>query len=281
MQLSPLVPGAARLEDLADGSCAAITVAAPAGVLERRFVLAHAVRVLGAGGRLTALAPKDRGGQRLPKDLAEFGCVVDQVSRRHHRICTAVRPDLPVGLAEAIAAGGPQVPPVLGLWSQPGIFSWDRPDPGSRMLTRHLPPLAGVGADFGCGLGLLSLSALESPAVRRISLVDIDRRAIDAARRNIVDQRAEFAWCDVRQAMQDVQDLDFIIMNPPFHDGGAEDRSLGEAFLRRAAAALKPGGQCWLVANRHLPYELHLKALFPVVRQVEQGEGYKIYEARR
>jgi 16S rRNA (guanine1207-N2)-methyltransferase len=268
------------MEDLSDGSCAAMTVLAPQGVLERRYTLAHALRALSPGGRLTALAPKDRGGQRLPKELAEFGCVVDQHSRRHHRICVTRRPDRTIGLDEAIAAGGPQVPPALGLWSQPGVFSWDRPDPGSLMLLHHLP-LAGVGADFGCGVGLLSLAALEGPALQRITLVDIDRRAIDAARRNITDRRAEFFWDDVRQPMNGIRDLDFVIMNPPFHDGGVEDRSLGEAFIRRAAAVLKPGAACWLVANRHLAYEAQLKASFHAVRQIEQGDSYKIYEARR
>lgn len=278
-QLSPLVPGAARIEALADGACDAITVLAPPGVLERRHTLAHALRVLAPGGRLTALAPKDRGGQRLAKELAEFRCAVDQASRRHHRICTAVRPALPAGLEEAIAAGGPLVPPALGLWSQPGIFSWDRPDPGSLMLIRHLPELAGAGADLGCGVGLLALKALESPAVRHIALIDIDRRAVDAARRNVTDPRADFAWSDVRHGT--FENLDFVIMNPPFHDGGAEDRSLGEAFIRRAAASLRPGGACWLVANRHLPYEAHLKALFSSARLIEQGDGFKIYEAHR
>jgi 16S rRNA (guanine1207-N2)-methyltransferase len=273
------VPGAGRLEDLADGSCDAVTVLAPPGVLERRYTLAHALRVLAPAGRLTALAPKDRGGQRLPKELAEFGCAIDQASRRHQRICIAVRPERPAGLAEAVAAGAPQVPPALGLWSQPGIFSWDRPDPGSLMLLRHLPPLGGVGADFGCGVGLLALTALESTALQRITLIDIDRRAIDAARRNVTDTRVEFGWCDIRHTA--LQDLDFVIMNPPFHDGGAEDRSLGEAFIRRAAASLRPGGVCWLVANRHLPYEAHLKTLFASARLAEQGGGFKIYEAQR
>ncbi len=257
-----------------------IVVLAPPAVRERRFTLAHALRVLSPGGTLTALAPKDRGGQRLSKELTEFGCPVDQLSRRHHRICTATRLEKLQGLDEAIATGGPQQPPALGLWSQPGIFSWDRPDPGTQMLIRHLPRLSGVGADFGCGVGLLSLAALESPVVTRISMVDIDRRAIDAARRNVPDPRAEFAWRDLRHGMDEIRNLDFIIMNPPFHDGGAEDRSLGEAFIRRAAGALKPGGACWLVANRHLPYEPHLKMHFAAARQVEQGDGFKVYEAR-
>ena len=51
-------------------------------------------------------------------------------------------------------------------------------------------------------------------------------------------------------------------MNPPFHDGGTEDRALGQGFIRRAAEVLRPGGTCWLIANRHLPYEGVLTPLF-------------------
>jgi 16S rRNA (guanine1207-N2)-methyltransferase len=281
VQLSPLIPGAERLEDCADGYFSAITMLAPPGVLERRYALAHALRALGPGGRLTALAPNDRGGMRLAKELGAFGCAVDQVSRRHHRICSAARPTAAIGLDDAIAAGGIQMPQALGLWSQPGVFSWDRPDPGSMALIRQLPPLAGQGADFGCGAGLLARAILVSPAVTTLTLIDVDRRAIDAARRNVSDSRARLVWRDVRTDAAEIRGLDFVVMNPPFHDGGAEDRALGEAFIRQAAAALKPGGACWLVANRHLPYEIHLKLSFAVARLVEQGDGYKIYEARR
>jgi 16S rRNA (guanine1207-N2)-methyltransferase len=281
VQLSPLIPGAERLEDCADESFDAITMLAPPGVLERRYALAHALRILGPGGRLTALAPNDRGGMRLAKELGAFGCAVDQISRRHHRICHAVRPVTAMGLADAIAAGGIQMPPALGLWSQPGVLSWDRPDPGSMALIRQLPPLAGQGADFGCGAGLLARAVLASPAVTTLTLIDIDRRAIDAARRNVDDSRARLVWGDVRTDAAETRGLDFVVMNPPFHDGGTEDRALGEAFIRQAAAVLKPGGVCWLVANRHLPYESHLKQTFAVARLVEQGDGYKIYEARR
>lgn len=280
MQLSPLVPGSQAIEDMADGSLAAMVVAAPPGTVERRYALAQAIRVLAPGAALTALAPKDKGGSRLARELTMLGATVAEDARRHHRICRARRPVMPVGLAEAIEAGAPRLDPALGLWTQPGLFSWDRIDPGSALLAAHLPPLAGQGADLGCGTGYLARSLLAASAgIESLSLVDLDRRAIGCARRNVEDPRARFTWTDVRSFAADAPGLDFVVMNPPFHDGGAEDRALGLGFIRRAAELLKRGGRLWLVANRHLPYEAEIKRLFPVVRAVADQGGFKIYEA--
>jgi 16S rRNA (guanine1207-N2)-methyltransferase len=283
IQMSSVIPGAASLEDQHDGSFDGLTMLAPPGVLERRYLLAEGLRVLKPDGGFVAMAPKDRGGLRLARELAAFGCAIEESARRHYRICHVKRPGvLPAPPIEgALADGGPQILPALGLWSQPGIFSWDRIDPGTALLIRHLPTLTGAGADFGCGIGLLARAVLGGPAVTQLTLIDIDRRAIAAARRNVVDVRATFAWRDVRDGDSVPAERDFVVMNPPFHDGGAEDRALGEAFIRRAAAVLKPGGVCWMVANRHLPYERALNAHFALIRLVEQADAYKVYEARR
>jgi 16S rRNA (guanine1207-N2)-methyltransferase len=258
-----------------------MVMVAPPGVQERRYALAQAMRALTVGGRLTVLAHKERGGARIAKELVGFGCTVQEESKRHQRICRSTRPIYVTGIEELILVGGIQVPPALGLWSQPGIFSWDRPDPGTLGLIGHLPQLSGDGADFGCGAGLLSRAILQSQAVTRLCLVDIDRRAIGAAKLNVVDPRAVFAWRDLRWDVPETRNLDFVVMNPPFHDGGSEVRSLGEAFVRSASTSLKPGGVCWLVANRHLPYEKPLASSFSAIRLIDQAAGYKIYKAIR
>ena len=51
------------------------------------------------------------------------------------------------------------------------------------------------------------------------------------------------------------------------------------AFIRQAAAMLKRGGTLWMVANRHLPYEAELKAAFKRVTPLEEGGGFKLFEA--
>ena len=281
IQFSPLVPGAASLEAEPPEPLAAMTMLAPPGTLERRYMIALALRALAPGGPFTALAPKAKGGSRIGEELRAFGCTVDESSKRHHRICLSERPGGLKGLDEALAAGAPQFVEAIGLWAQPGVFSWNRIDPGSALLSENLPTLAGRGADLGCGVGALSIKALASPEVSEMSLIDIDRRAIEAARRNVKDPRARFFWADARQEDADLKELDFIVMNPPFHDGGAEDQSLGKAFILRASKMLRKGGALWLTANRHLPYEAALKPLFRQVELKIETGGYKIFEARK
>ena len=157
------------------------------------------------------------------------------------------------------------------------MFSWDRLDPGTALLIEHLPKLRGHGADFGCGIGLLAHAVLVSHEVTDIVLIDIDRRAIACAEHNVSDPRARFLWADLRSAA--ISDLDFVVMNAPFHDAGAEDKSLAQQFITRAAEALGKGGVCFMVANRHLPYEAILKPAFKRAHLMIEAGGYKIYEA--
>ena len=280
-QVSPLIPGSADLIEIAEGSVAAAFVLAPAGTLERDDTLALTLRALRPGGTLTAFAPKDKGGARLRKALERFGCEVVEDARKHHRFCRTTRPTKPSGLEAAIAAGAPQFLPALGLWSQPGVFSWDRIDPGSAALSSAMPRLAGRGADLGCGVGVLAAHVLASPAVEALACIDIDRRAIACAQRNVDDPRVTLSWADARGPADDPRGLDFVVMNAPFHAAGNEDRDLGVAFIRAAGARLRKGGVCWLVANRHLPYEAPLSSIFASFAVRADTGGYKVIEARR
>lgn len=270
--------GATDLADVAPESAERVVVLAPPGAIERRHVLALALRALKPGGVFDVTAPKDKGGSRLAKELAGLGASFEEAAKAHHRRCTGVRPDR-LDLDAAIAEGAPRLTE-LG-WSQPGVFSWDRFDPGSRVLAETLPALSGRGADLGCGIGVLSRYVLTSPAVAELTLVDLDRRAVECARRNVVDPRARFVQADLRAGDAGLKDLDFVVTNPPFHDAGHEDRTLGQGFVARAAAMLRKGGTLWLVANRHLPYEAPLRAAFARVTERVASGPFKVFEAIR
>ncbi len=280
-QFSPLSPGdGGALADAAPASLAGMVMLAAPGTIERRHDIAAMLRALEPGAPFTVLAPKDLGGSRLAKELEGFGCAIVDTPKRHHRICVGARPDVLAGIDAALAAGAPRRLDDLGLWSQPGIFSWNRIDPGTALLLEALPALAGRGADLGCGIGVLAHGVLASPKVTHLDLLDIDRRAIAAARRNVDDPRAHFAWADVK-AGTGLSNLDFVVMNPPFHAAGSEDKGLGQVFIRRAAEALRTGGRLWLTANRHLPYEAVLQPLFKRVNPLIEAHGFKIVEAQK
>ncbi|MGE3335375.1 MAG: class I SAM-dependent methyltransferase [Rhodospirillaceae bacterium] len=285
MQFSPHAPGAFALEEAPPASMTGAAIAAPPGTLERRYTLALALRALQPGAPLTAIAPKTKGGNRIAKELESFGCDVKATSGRHQRVCQSFRPatfnaEAQAALDAAIADGAPRLIEELGLWSQPGVFSWDRVDAGTALLLSALPAFAGRGADLGCGIGILARAVLASGDVTRLELLDIDRRAVAAARRNVDDARAQFHWADVRK-LTDLKDLDFVVMNPPFHDGGLEDRALGETFVKQAYRMLRAGGRAWLVANVHLPYEAVMSFSFSKVDLRAEEGGYKVYEATK
>jgi len=276
-QFSPLIPGSRALEEVAGQSLASMTVLAPPGTLERRYVLAQSLRALRPGGALIALAPRNRGGTRLRGEFAEFGIEATETARSHYRLCEGTRPAQPKELEPAIVAGGPQFVAATGLWSQPGIFSWNRIDAGSGLLAAHLPLFEGCGADLGCGTGYLARRVLESERVTSLALVDVDRRAVDAARRNIADPRAGVHWSGATAPL--ASGLDFVVTNPPFHEGGDENRALGTAVARAAAGALRKGGELWLVANSHLAYAPALSENFAAVSVVAQDQAFRVYRA--
>jgi 16S rRNA (guanine1207-N2)-methyltransferase len=177
-----------------------------------------------------------------------------------------------------------RVPP-KGHWSRPGLFSWDREDLGTSILAAELPEtLSGAGADFGVGWGYLSMEVLQRCAdVESLDGFDVDARALEPARRNLgnvlVRVRPRLYWRDVTAGVG-LAKYDFIVMNPPFHEGRDADPRLGLKFIGAAAKALKRDGELWLVANRHLPYEPLLTELFDEVTLRRDRMGFKVLRAR-
>lgn len=182
--------------------------------------------------------------------------------------------------APALADLAPPPPAsVAGFEVAHGVFSADGIDPGSRLLAGALPARLGARvADLGAGWGYLAAQILQRGDVEDLHLVEADHSALTCARANVRDPRAVFHWDDATR-WQTPALLDAVVMNPPFHTGRAATPELGQAFVQTAARSLKPGGQLWLVANRHLPYEQTLEALFGRVEPQVQQDGFKVIRA--
>lgn len=254
---------------------------------EARALLAQAVAQAAPGGTVVVAQLNEEGARGVEDDLARLAGPVESLSKRKCRVFWARPAAVDAGLlAEWAAFDRPQPIAEGRFLSRPGLFAWDRIDAGSALLAAHLPQdLAGRGADLGAGFGYLAAEILaRCPGVTALDLYEAESRALDLARRNLeAPSRAapgvalDFLWHDVTAGLP--RRYDFIVTNPPFHQGRAERVDVGRGFVTAAAAALVPGGRLWLVANAHLPYEAELKARFSGFRFVAETGGYKIVEA--
>ncbi len=232
------------------------------------------------GDEFTIIQPNDLGGKSLEKKLLSIFPNASSESKDKSRYITITKTnDDPAILTEWRTYNELQFVDEIGFYSMPGIFGWNKIDVGSRHLIDHLSTLSGVGADFGCGYGYLTKYALATCAkIDTLYAFDIDERAVRACQKNVTDDRAVINRADCTNAISDLPKLDFIIMNPPFHDGSEEQKSLGQSFIINAKHHLKKNGHLYLVANKHLPYEKVLIEQFQEFKKIYEGNGFKIFK---
>lgn len=256
---------------------------------QARALLARAIDLAGAEGVVVASASNDEGARSAESDLRKLAGPVRTMSKNHCRVFWSLpgQRQVNAALLEQWRTLDAPRPVVDGRFlSRPGLFAWDRIDIASALLAECLPAgLAGRGADLGAGFGFLSVHLLEHcPGIGSLDVFEADARALALARTNVEavaarrpPVRLSFHWHDVAAGVPG--NYDFIVSNPPFHQGKAEQPDLGRAFIAAAAATLTAAGSLWLVANRHLPYEAELASRFGRVRTVRDEQGFKVIEA--
>ncbi|TAL37998.1 MAG: class I SAM-dependent methyltransferase [Alphaproteobacteria bacterium] len=267
-----------------EGPFAAVALALPRQVEWACGLLAEALERLSTGGTLLMAAHNTRGGKRYAALLEEYFTLSFSDSKNHCRLVALERPATLPDIVK-IWKNNYTPKPVAGtsLLTLPGTFSCDHVDSGSALLARHLPILSGRVADFGAGWGYLAHHLLQqqSPPAH-IDLFEADGNALEMARRNLKEweRRLGFFWHDLLSEPCPHQ-YDAVVMNPPFHDLRDASAGIGRGFIAAAAKALKPGGQLWMVANRHLPYEEILKTSFSSWRSAGDEGGFKVLTAQR
>ncbi|MFF4957123.1 methyltransferase [Streptomyces sp. NPDC001222] len=147
-----------------------------------------------------------------------------------------------------------------------GVFCADRLDIGTRFFLGHLP--RGRDAerivDLGCGNGVVGLAAaLDAPGAE-VLFVDESYQAVASAEatfRDNAEGKAEFRVGDGLSGVA-AGSVDLVLNNPPFHSHQATTDATAWRMFTGARRALRPGGELWVIGNRHLGYHVKLRRLF-------------------
>lgn len=248
--------------------------------------LGRAWTALRPGGVLVCAGGNDVGAGSIERALKTATGGVSSLAKSHCKVFWAECGDtVPPALAAWAEAGRMQQVAETGCWSRPGLYNWNKVDAGSALLAEHFPAdLKGRVADLGAGWGYLSRTLLaRAPQIASLDLFEAEWHAIEAAKANLAappsPARLGFHWHDVAAGLPPAA-FDWVVMNPPFHQGKATDIDLGRAFIANAAAALVPGGRLLFVANRQLPYEPVVAAHFRSQTTLAETGVYKVILAR-
>lgn len=248
--------------------------------------MAEAMLQLPDGGTLIMACANKHGGKSYEAALKQLAGNMSSGSKAKCRIFSARKTaEFNADLArDWIDNGKAHYCESHGLISQPGLFSWDRSDPGSQLLLSHLNILLhGEGADLCCGYGLLSEHLLRvCTQITKLHLIEADQLALFCAMQNTAswNEKVETHWLDAATG-QLPSKLDWVVCNPPFHTGQHCDIELGQTIVMHACRSLKRGATLYLVANRKLPYEQILNRELRRVQILTEADGYKIIQGTR
>ncbi|MET8541558.1 methyltransferase [Kitasatospora sp. NPDC004799] len=183
----------------------------------------------------------------------------------------------------------PDIGPAAGrtVVNHAGTFCADRLDIGTRFLLAHLPvPAPGARVvDLGCGNGVVGTAAALAEPGAELVFVDESYQAVASAeetfRTNLgPDAPAEFLAADALAAdVVAAGSVDLVLNNPPFHSHQATTDATAWRMFTGAKRALRPGGELWVVGNRHLGYHVKLRRLFGNCRLVAGNPKFVVLRA--
>ena len=221
--------------------------------------------------------------------LAEvFGSVEASLARQKARVLTAREPH------PAAATVLDRWPERLrdedtGLWvcAHGAAFAGTAVDIGTRFLLSVLDEAvleARTAIDLGCGTGVLaSALAVSRPGLDVIatdqSAAAVASAAATAAANGVADRVTVVR--DDGLASQPDASADLIVLNPPFHIGGAVHTGIAHRMFADAGRVLAPGGELWTVWNSHLGYRPALERAVGPTRQIARNAKFTVTASRK
>lgn len=149
-----------------------------------------------------------------------------------------------------------------------GVFCAERLDIGTRFFLGHLPRRQGPDrvVDLGCGNGVVGTAAALANPASAVTFVDESIQAVASAEATFRANAGAAATAEFRLgdglAGVSADSVDLVLNNPPFHSHQATTDATAWRMFTGSRRVLRPGGELWVVGNRHLGYHVKLKRIF-------------------
>ena len=170
----------------------------------------------------------------------------------------------------------------MKLLTDNGVFSKNNVDEGSYAFLKVLLPLD-LGnhiLDLGCGYGTIGLTLAKAHEEARITLADVNPRAVALCERNAgllnLSPRVTILQSDIYEKIEGPYDS--IVVNPPIRAGKAVTYRMYE----EATQYLIDGGSLFIVIRKAQGAESaakYIESIFGNIKLIDRHKGYHIYQA--
>lgn len=162
-----------------------------------------------------------------------------------------------------------------------GVFSKNKVDFGSDLLIKSVPPFKGKALDIGCGYGVLGISLAISNPDSFVTMVDINKRAVNLAVKNINLNNIKNASAFFSDGFSNVKEkFDVIVTNPPIRAG----KKVIYPIYENSINFLNPGGSIYMVVQKKqgAPSTVEkLKSIYGNCEIVNKEKGYWIIKSTK
>ena len=170
----------------------------------------------------------------------------------------------------------------MKLLTDNGVFSKSNVDEGSYAFLKVLLPLdlGNTILDLGCGYGTIGLTLAKAHEQARITLADVNPRAVALCKRNAellkLSPRVTILQSDIYEKIEGPYDS--IVVNPPIRAGKVVTYAMYEGAMQN----LIDGGYLFIVIRKAQGAESaarYIESLFGNIKLLDRHKGYHIYQA--